>query len=332
MPDLVTFVVFFLFLFPTFVFTAPTNVVYIDTRGYPSGAPEVAILNAVQAGFGAVNLAFFTTDGPRDMAVEWARLTPTKQQQVMDQVHAAGGLVLVSAGGAFDIPFLKMDGKAYGTLASTYAVQNHLDGVDFDLENLKQGFVFEGLKDLEVIAWLTNATLAASQILSDAHSLGMIGVPHVTHAPQAPYFGKIGNPSAGDNPWTGPSGGYTAVYNNVKDHLSWFNVQFYNQGPNCYTNYNSLFIESNGNNSCPDFPGTSVQEIVKYGVDLNKIVVGKYVCGQGANGFVVPSDMCKYRVQAGKDLGWSSGVMLWEWMPGDCSPDTGAYIKAAYQC
>jgi len=314
------------------VFSAPINVVYIDTRGYPSGEPEVAILNALQGGYNVVNLAFFTTDGPRDMAVEWSRLTQAKQQQVMSQVHAGGGLVLISAGGAFDVPYLKMDGKTYGTMAANYAIHNNLDGVDFDLENFQPGFRFQGLNDSQVIAWLTNATVTASQVLREAHLSGLIAAPHVTHAPQAPYFGKVGSPSAGDNPWTGPSGGYTTIYNLVKDHISWFNVQFYNQGTNCYTSYNSLFMESNVGNSCPDFPGTSVKEISKYGVDLNKIVIGKYVCGQGANGYILPSDMCKFRVQAGKDLDWSTGIMIWEWMPGDCSTDSGAYIKSVYSC
>jgi len=267
------------------------------------------------------------------MAVEWSRLSQDKQKQVMSQVHSEGGLVLISAGGAFDIPYLKMDGKTYGTMAANYAVHNNLDGVDFDLENFQPGFRFQGMTDLQVIAWLTNATLYASQVLQEAYKSGLIVVPpHVTHAPQSPYFGKIGNPSSGDNPWTGPSGGYTMVYNSVKDHISWFNVQFYNQGTNCYVGYNSLFMESNVNKSCPDFPGTSVLEISKYGVDLDKIVVGKYVCRQGANGYIEPGDMCKYRVQAGKDLGWSTGIMIWEWMPGDCTPDSGTYIKSAYSC
>jgi len=279
-----------------------------------------------------VNLAFFTTDGPRDMAVEWSRLNQTVQQTVMSQIQQEGGMVFISAGGAFDVPYLKMEGSAYGTMAANFAVKNNLNGVDFDLENLQRGFKFQGLNDTQVIAWLVDATVSASQVLQKAHLAGLIGVPHVTHTPQAPYFGRVGNPSAGDNPWTGPSGGYTTIYNKAKDHISWFNVQFYNQGPNCYASYQSLFVESNVSNNCPDFPGTSVQEISKYGVDMNKIVVGKYVCGQGANGYVTPSDMCHDRVEAGQALGWSTGIMIWEWMPGDCTPDSGAYIKGAYSC
>jgi len=308
------------------------NVVYIDTRGYPSGEPEVAILAAIKGGYKVVNLAFFTTDGARDMAVEWARLTQQKQQEVMLQVHSEGGLVLISTGGGFDAPYLKMDGKTYGTTVANYAVHNNLDGVDFDLENFQPGFRFQGMNDSQVITWISNASMAASGVLNEAHLSGLIATPYITHAPQAPYFGKVGSPSEGDNPWTGPSGGYTSVYNNIKDHLAWFNVQFYNQGTKCYTSYNSLFVESNVDKSCPDFPGTSVKEIAKYGIDLNKIVIGKYVCNQAANGFVEPSNLCQYRVQAGKDLGWSAGIMIWEWMPGDCSTDSGAYIKSAYSC
>jgi hypothetical protein len=54
----------------------------------------------------------------------------------------------------------------------------------------------------QTIAWLVDATTAARA------ALGPSAV--ITHAPQAPYFGRIG--SAQPNPWTLTSGGYSAVY------------------------------------------------------------------------------------------------------------------------
>jgi hypothetical protein len=80
----------------------------------------------------------------------------------------------------------------------------------------------------------------------------------------APYFGAIG--SAAANPWTLTTGGYSAVYAGAAAAIDFFNVQFYNQGPTCYTTYNSLFVNSLDGGACPYFSGTSVAEIARYGI------------------------------------------------------------------
>jgi chitinase len=69
------------------------------------------------------------------------------------------------------------------------------------------------------VAWIVEATQAARAVL------GPTGI--ITHAPQAPYFGAIG--SAGGNPFTGTSGGYSAVWAGLKGAANWFHVQFYDQ-------------------------------------------------------------------------------------------------------
>lgn len=117
--------------------------------------------------------------------------------------------------------------------------------------------------------------------------------------------------------------GYSAVYAGAPT-ISWFNVQFYNQGGQCYTSYASLFLAANSQESCPTFPGTSVSEIAAYGVPLNKIVctlsflrcihelfiyfiqvVGKYLLTSDAsNGFVSASALAGYFLQAYQSLGW----------------------------
>jgi hypothetical protein len=56
------------------------------------------------------------------------------------------------------------------------------------------------------------------------------------------------------------------VYAGAAAAIDFFLVQFYNQGPSCYTTYNGLFLNSLDGGACPNFPGTSVAEIARYGL------------------------------------------------------------------
>jgi hypothetical protein len=88
-----------------------------------------------------------------------------------------------------------------------------------------------------------------------------VGQYIVTHAPQAPYF-------TGTHKY--PKGGYNTIHKEVGHLIDWYNIQFYNQGDNAYDSYESLFTNSAG-----WFPRTSVDEIIKQGVEPHKIVIGK---------------------------------------------------------
>ena len=59
--------------------------------------------------------------------------------------------------------------------------------------------------------------------------------------------------------------------------IDFYNIQFYNQGSTTYDIYQTLFLQSNG--WCPS---TSVKEIADFGVDLDKIIVGKPAATQDA--------------------------------------------------
>lgn len=93
--------------------------------------------------------------------------------------------------------------------------------------------------------------------------------------------------------------------------IDFYNVQFYNQGNTKYDTYETLFL-----NSGSYFSGTSVAEIMKRGIPLNKIVVGKPVTqGDAANtGLVDHKDLGKWAKQANADLGWSAGFMYWQYI------------------
>ena len=127
----------------------------------------------------------------------------------------------------------------------------------------------------------------------------------LSHAPQAPYFGPIGESS-----WVGPSGGYTGVWKATKS-IDFFNVQFYNQG-DCYTTYASLFNSSAGGDaSCP-FPGTSVAELVAMGIDADAIIVGKPLLVDDADtGYVAGATLGQWFREAAST--WKSGAFCWSW-------------------
>jgi len=243
------------------------------------------------------------------MAQAWASVPAATKQSTMQQVHSKGAIVLVSLGGSTDTPFSR-NAQTVGEQVATWAKNNYLDGVDFDLENFNTGFRGGSLSDTQTVDWVANVTNAARNVL------GSGGI--ITHAPQAPYFGAVG----ATNTWAGATGGYTGVYLKAPS-INFFNVQFYNQGAGCYVDYNGLFVTS-----CNNFPGNAVGQISKAGVPLNKIVVGKYITTSDAsNGYIAPATLHNIFQQARSDLGWNAGVMAWVWGdPSTCA----AWIKAVY--
>jgi chitinase len=274
---------------------APYKVIYIDFRNVNWNNGAQTVLDAVDAGFNVVILAFYLSgSGPADMATVWAALPDATKVETMNQVHAKGAVVLVAVGGATDSPY-SSDAQRLGTIAGEWARSQHLDGVDFDLEDVAAGFTVGGKSTEETINWFVTVTDACKT------ALGSDGI--ITHAPQAPYFGAVG--SSG---WTGPSGGYTTIESRTSN-IDFYNVQFYNQGLNCYTDYNGLF-----KSSCSNFPGTSVAEIHAAGIPLEKIVVGKPVTiGDAGNGYVEPAALGGHFRQAASELGWNAGIMGWQW-------------------
>eukprot|EP00026_Physarum_polycephalum_P017871 Phypoly_transcript_19235.p1 GENE.Phypoly_transcript_19235~~Phypoly_transcript_19235.p1 ORF type:complete len:218 (+),score=42.36 Phypoly_transcript_19235:28-654(+) len=168
------------------------------------------------------------------------------------------------------------------------------------------------MSSAELIDWIVEISQGAASVF------GSDGV--ISHAPQSPYFGPIGD----DSTWVGSSGGYTAVYLKAQDIITFFNVQYYNQG--CYTDYESTFIQSAAN--CSDFPSTAVKEIAAAGVDANKILVGKPVHqGDADNGWVPGATLGQWVKQAAQDIDWNGGIMGWEWTD---DGTTASWLQAIY--
>lgn len=66
------------------------------------------------------------------------------------------------------------------------------------------------------------------------------------------------------------------------------------------------------NQSSSKSPNSSVFEIAKAGIPLDKIVIGKQASASDAdNGLMAPADLSKCVSQA-KSSGWNGGIMFWE--------------------
>ena len=63
---------------------------------------------------------------------------------------------------------------------------------------------------------------------------------------------------------------------------------------------------------------TDINSQVRYGIPLNKIVVGKPVqTSEASNGYVDPNTLHDWFVKANGDFSWNTGVMGWEWAQND---------------
>lgn len=299
----------FLLLLP--VINAQKKVIYIDDGNWNS--PQDSIIGAANAGFNTIILAFYMHTGSSDFLQAWEGLDNDTKTSTVKTLHAKGANLLVSFGGGADGNPYVVDAYSMGLTVGKYAKAQGFDGLDFDLENFDQGFTVNGHSAKWTINWCVNITRGAAEGFGSGAIL--------THAPQSPYFGPVGS----SNTWAGPSGGYTAVYNELSDILSFFNVQFYNQGSSCYESYDSLF--NNGGGDC-GLPGSSVAEINKAGVPLDKIVVGKPVhSGDAGDGYVDPSTLHNWFQQAQSSLGWNAGIMGWEWTD---DGTTASWLKNIY--
>ena len=82
-------------------------------------------------------------------------------------------------------------------------------------------------------------------------------------------------------------------------------MQFYNQG--LYGDCAGLLTSSGG-----AFPGSSLFEIPKNGIPLNKLVIGKpATAADASNGFMDPATLGSCVKQA-KAKGWNAGIMVWQ--------------------
>lgn len=285
--------------------TLPYKVVYIDQPDYwwPLDKMAQTFYDAVDVGFNVLNICFLVNGEPADMASAWAtQLNATNpatgksyQEEILEYAHSKGAVVLVSTGGATETNYWNTAPEDYATTVSNFVKQNGLDGVDFDLEHFGPHLTFPNFTEQQTIDWVSIVTNKTREMLGD----GAI----ITHAPQAPYLGKVGSAIS----WAGPLGGYVGVYLNAPS-IDFFNIQCYNQ-EECYTSYEGIFVKS-----CNLFPESSFTDYSDK-VPLDKLVLGKPMRKDidAGSGYNTPEEIHDIIVSANQNLGWNAGVMTWQW-------------------
>lgn len=145
--------------------------------------------------------------GAVDNAQAWEQFDADYRQQVLDQYHAAGIALMVSAFGATDSPTTSgVDPTQCAQQLASWVKQYGLDGVDIDYEDM------DAMNNDRGEAWL---------ITFQTELRRQLPAPYlISHAPVAPWF------TSGNNY---PSGAYTSVYKQTGSGIDFMNIQFYNQ-------------------------------------------------------------------------------------------------------
>jgi len=270
--------------------SGPHWVIYSDAWvSGENGPPKASELD----GYNAFLLSFWMTTGPVDQAIAWTQLDDATRKSTKAEYEQAGIKLMVSAFGATEQPTTGgADPVATADQLAAFVTQNDLDGVDIDYED----FQAINLKDGSAENWLIKFTTELRKKLP-------AGQYTITHAPVAPWFS--GAP-------TYTSGAYLAVDKAVGSMIDWYNVQFYNQNSE-YETCDGLLTKSSS-----AFPNSSVFEINKSGVPLDKIVIGKPAnqADQTNGGFMSTGDLASC-IATAKDKGWNAGVMTWEYPSAD---------------
>lgn len=200
----------------------PRKVIYVDFKPVNFVNPFDTIKVLVDQGYNVINVAFWLYNGgssiAADFALVWENATPQQRQDSINYAASHCAVIMVSASGSTETPY-DFDPVDYGTQLGQFAANNIFDGIDFDLENIAQGFLGGSLTSQQTIDWIVTANNTARATYASIRGFQ----PIISHSPQAPFFGFIGN-----NDWAGPLGGYTRV--NQLTAIDFYNTQFYNQG------------------------------------------------------------------------------------------------------
>ncbi|KAM5534681.1 hypothetical protein V8D89_011693 [Ganoderma adspersum] len=273
---------------------SPAFVIYTDKFVSADVLPPVDKVK----GYNVVALSFLTLKGAQDQAGAYAKLPAAKKASLKSAYSKAGIKLIVSAFGETDTPTTsKANPVTTGNTMAKFVKDQKLDGIDVDYEDLAAMNKGDGAAE----KWVTTFTQTLRKTLPKGQFI-------LTHAPLAPWLSHNKQFAAG---------AYLTINKNVGAEIDWYNIQFYNQG--LYTNCEGLLTKSGG-----AFPGSSVFEIQKNGVDLKKLVIGKPGSAADAtNGFMSAATLATCVKQA-KAKGWNAGLMFFEFPEADA-----AFIKTA---
>lgn len=286
------------------------KVIYFDYRGFDWNDPTPQIKQAIDIGYNVINLAFYLSDlGAYDIALVWQNLTQSKKIETINYAHARGAKILVSAGGSTDSAVYNKNPVEYAQRVCQWAIDNNLDGVDYDLEQIDPGFIIPGKTSDQTYEWFKQLNVTSRTVLGNDRI--------ISHAPQAPYLSQPGHSGT----WAGPLGGYVKVFSDAKKnggYIDYLNVQFYNQGNN-YDSYQAIFEVSGSN-----FTYSAIKQVATQGPDLSiepipleSLVYGTYLQNSDGSDFHDPVLIRVYMEMAYENFGWNAGTMLWLWNNSD---------------
>jgi hypothetical protein len=149
------------------VFTADGTPLFAQASD-PDGSNARTILESyASAGFNVLILAFWNFDYESDWVIDWSSITSDNQSQLISDLRVINPecRVLVSGGGAYGNvgPNSGVSGDTWGRAIAQYAVDNHLDGVDLDLEGAMLGVQWTS----DQYTWLSDAVTAIHETDSD---------------------------------------------------------------------------------------------------------------------------------------------------------------------
>ena len=150
-------------------------------------------------------LAFWMSNqGAVDDAQAWEQFSQSYRQQVLDEYHAAGIALMVSAFGSTDAPTSwGSDPTDLAQQLASWVKQYGLDGVDIDYEDMN------AMNSNQAESWLITFQQALRAALGDGYL--------ISHAPVAPWF------TSSD---AYASGAYVKIHQEAGDGIDFYNVQF----------------------------------------------------------------------------------------------------------
>ena len=257
-------------------------VTYVDTWRNWHNIPAVNETGI----YNVIILAFLMSSGPTDVVQLWQGLTPDIRTSDLEAYHNAGKLLMVAAFGDTDSNLSGMDPWLLASNISTFVNDNKLDGVDVNFEDFN---CFNSNPEV-CIDWIVT-------LVEELHA--KLARAIITLAPVAPWFSTHSY-----------NGAWLKIHERIKDKVAWYNIQYYNQGVNSYTDCNSLFTDTESRSNLTS--QTSVAALIAAGVEPGKIVVGKPSTPSDAlNGYVDANTLAQYlrEFPGTRDLG---GLMTWQ--------------------
>ena len=305
--------------------TMKYNVIYVYWKISWGDGPAFMqeLKNVVDYGYNIVNLAFLQAADLNnviedDALGQWINvLTNSQRNEVKNYYQKYGAKLLLSIGGESDKidatgnVLQNREGSQYAQQAINRVQKYNLDGIDFDLILNPDLFWTEPRTDSfysgEFQKFITDCLDTVREQLPISNYL-------VTFSMPASYLGRIASQentnSDGYTGWMLDSytDSNTGKTDQNQNRVNFLNIQYYDQD-NYYTDYQNIFKKQT---SQWNFAFSAVKEIMKAGVDPEKLVVGRPLTSADAeDDWVDPATLAEWGCKGNINWGFIGGYMSW---------------------